>query len=209
MKLYQFPLSPNCQKVVALAFEVGIPLETVRVNVFKGELRTPELGKKNPNRLVPILEDGEVVLWESNAMLGYIAARADRPDLAPLTPRERADIDRWLYWQASHFGPALRKVAFERVVKKLAGLGAPDEAVVAQGVEEFHTFAGVLDQCLAGKEYVCHTLSIADFGLIPYAAATEICGLDLSRYAHARTWLGRMLERESVRRMLAYAREAQ
>ena len=137
MKLHQFPLSPNCQKVVALAYEAGVPLETSMVDLFKGQSRTPELLAKNPNGKLPILEDGDFVLWESNAMLGYISAKAGRADLAPTTPRERADVDRRLSWHNAHFGPAIRKVAFERVVKKLAGLGAPDDAVVQQGMAEF------------------------------------------------------------------------
>jgi glutathione S-transferase len=209
MKLYQFPLSPNCQKVVALAHEVGLPLETAAVDLFKGGARTPELLAKNPNGKLPILEDGEFVLWESNAMLGYVAAKADRTDLAPNTPRERADVDRWLSWQGAHFGPAIRKVAFERIVKKLGGLGAPDEALVRQGSEEFAVVAKVLDQALGTKEYVCGRLTIADFALAPYAAATENCGLDFGPYPRASAWLARMVARESLRKTLASANGAQ
>ena len=117
MKLYQFPLSPNCQKVVALAYEVGVQLDQVPVDLFKGQARAPELLAKNPNGKLPILEDGDFVLWESNAMLGYIAAKADRSDLAPTAPREHADVERWLSWHNAHFAPAIRKVAFERIVK--------------------------------------------------------------------------------------------
>jgi glutathione S-transferase len=95
MKLYQFPFSPNCQKVVALAHEVGTPLELATVDLFKGEARTPAMLAKNPNGKLPILEDGDFVLWESRAMLAYLAAKAGRADLAPTTPRERAEVDRW------------------------------------------------------------------------------------------------------------------
>jgi glutathione S-transferase len=209
MKLYSFPLSPNCQKVVALAAEVGIPLELVAVDLFKGQSRTPELLAKNPNGKLPILEDGDFVLWESNAMLGYIAAKAERADLAPAAPRERADVARWLSWHNAHFAPAIRKVAFERVVKKLAGLGAPDEAVVQQGSAEFSEVARVLDVSLGSKEYLCGRLTIADFALAPSAALTESCGLDFSPYPKASGWLRRMTARESMRKALAAARGAQ
>jgi glutathione S-transferase len=209
MKLHQFPLSPNCQKVVALANEVGVALQTVTVDLFKGQSRVPELLAKNPNGKLPILEDGDFVLWESNAMLGYIAAKADRTDLAPTTPRERADVDRWLSWHNAHFGPAIGKVAFERVVKKLGGLGAPDEAIVQQGIAEFARVAAALDQSLGSKEYLCGRLTIADFALAPYAALTESCGLDLGPFANAKRWVARMTARESVRQALAAARGAQ
>jgi glutathione S-transferase len=208
MKLFTFRFSPNCQKIVAIAHEVGTPLELATVELFKGESRTPAMLAKNPNGKVPILEDGDFVLWESAAMLGYIAATAGRTDLAPTTPRERAEVDRWTSWEGAHFSPAVRKVAFERIVKKLAGLGAPDEAVVKTGIEEFAARASVLEQSLGTKEYVCGRLTIADFALAPYAALTASCGLDFEPYPKAKAWLGRMAARDSMKKTLAYARGA-
>jgi glutathione S-transferase len=206
MKLYQFPFSPNCQKVVAVAHEVGTTLELATVDLFKGEARTPSMLAKNPNGKLPILEDGDFVLWESTAMLAYIAVKAGRVDLAPTAARERAEVDRWCAWGLAHFGPAIRKVAFERIVKKLGGLGAPDEAVVKAGIEEFAGVASVLEQSLGTKEYVCGRLSVADFALAPYAALTGSCGLDLAPYPRALAWLGRMTARESMKKTLAAAR---
>lgn len=208
MKLYQFPLSPNCRKVTALAFEVGVPLELVTVDLFKGESRTPELLARNPNGKVPILEDGDFVLWESNAMLGYIAAKAERTDLVPNGARERADVDRWLAFHNAHFGPAIGKVAFQRIVKKLGGLGAPDEAIVSQGIEEFARAAGALEQALGNKEYLCGRLTIADFALATYAGMAETCGLELQKYPRAKAWSDRMSARASMQRAFATARAA-
>lgn len=209
MKLYQLPFSPSCQKVIALAYEVGAPLEHLPVAIFKGEARTPEMLARNPNGKVPILEDGDFVLWESAAMLAYVATKAGRSDLAPTSPRERAEVDRWVAWEGAHFGPAIRKVAFQRIVKKIAGLGAPDEAIVKLGTEEFATTARVLDESLGTKEYLCGKLTIADFNLAPYAALTASCGLDLGAYPKASAWLERMLMRDSMKRTLAAApREA-
>jgi glutathione S-transferase len=208
MKLYQFPLSPNCQKVVALAHEIGTKLEIVNLDVFKGGSRTPEMLARNPNGKIPVLEDGSFVLWESNAMLGYLAGKADRADLAPTTPRERADVDRWLMWQSAHFGPAVGKVAFEVVVKKLGGFGAPDEAMIRKGTEEFAMFAKALDASLANKEYLCGRLTIADFAVATYAALVESCGLDMTPFAHARAWRERMVARESLQKTFAAAAAA-
>ncbi len=205
MKLYQLPFSPNCQKVVALAHEVGLPLEFVSLDVFKGDARTPSMLAKNPNGKLPILEDGDFILWESRAMLPYIAAAAGRSDLAPTSPRERAEVDRWTSWGTAHFGPAIRKVAFERVVKKLAGRGDPDEAIVKVGTEEFATTARVLEESLGRKEYLCGGLTIADFDLAPYAALTASCGLDFGAYPKANAWLGRMTARDSMKKTLAAA----
>jgi glutathione S-transferase len=208
MKLYTFPFSPNCQKVIALAHEVGVPLDLVTVELFKGEARGPAMRAKNPNGKLPILEDGDFVLWESTAMLAYVAAKAGRLDLAPTAPRERAEVDRWTSWHGAHFAPAVRKVAFERIVKKLVGQGAPDEAVVKAGIEEFAVSANVLEQSLGAKEYLCGPLTIADFNLAPHAALVTDCGLDFDPYPKAKAWLGRMTARESMQKTLAAAREA-
>lgn len=208
MKLYQLPFSPNCQKVVALAHEIGTPLELVRVDLFKGEAGAPEMIAKNPNGKLPVLEDGDFILWESGAMLGYIAAKAGRTDLAPTSLRERADVERWMAWQGAHFGPAVRRVAYERIVKKLVGGGAPDEAMVKMGMDEFARFATALERSLGSKEYLCGTLTIADFDLTPYAALTASCGLDLHAYPRASAWLDRMLARESVQKTMEFARAA-
>ena len=208
MKLYQLSLSPNCQKVIALGHEVGLPLELVAVDLFKGDARTPAMLAKNPNGKVPILEDGDFLLWESNAMLGYLAAKANRTELAPTTMKERAEVERWLSWGTAHFAPAVRKVAFERIVKKLAGLGAPDEALVKAGTEEFAVWAGILEASLGRKEYLCGGLTIADFSLAPYAALTASCGLDFEPYPRAKAWLSRMTARDSMKQTLLAAREA-
>jgi glutathione S-transferase len=208
MKLYQLAFSPACQKVVALAHEVGVPLELAAVELFKGGARTPAMLAKNPNGKVPILEDGDFVLWESTAMLAYIAAKAGRTDLAPTTPRERAEVDRWTSWEGAHFGPAIRKVAYERIVKKLAGLGAPDETAVKAGIAEFEIRASVLEHSLGTREYLCGALTIADFAIAPYAALAASCGLDFEPYPQAKAWMGRMAARDSVKQTLAAARGA-
>jgi glutathione S-transferase len=179
------------------------------VDIFKGEARADALLAKNPNGRVPVLEDGDFVLWESSSILGYLAAKADRTDLAPTTPRERADVDRWLAWYGAHFGPAIRKVAFERIAKKLGGLGAPDEAIVQRGIAEFAVVAKVLDQALADREYLCGRLTIADFCFAPHIALTESCGLDLRPYPHVHAWRARMIARDSLRKTFAAARGAQ
>jgi glutathione S-transferase len=203
MKLYQLAFSPACQKVVAVANEVGTPLELVAIDLFKGGARTPAMLAKNPNAKVPILEDGDFVLWESTAMMAYLATKAGRADLAPTEARARADVDRWTAWEGAHYGPAIRKVAFERVVKKLAGLGAPDEANVKAGIADFELKAAVLEDGLASRDYLCGALTIADFGLAPYVALATSCGLDVARYPRTEAWLRRMTARDSVQRTLA------
>ena len=96
VKLYQFPSSPRCLKVRAVAYELGVELELATVNIFRGESRSPAFEALNPNGLVPVLVDGDFVLWESNAILTYLASTHRIPSLLSTDARERADVDRVL-----------------------------------------------------------------------------------------------------------------
>jgi glutathione S-transferase len=204
MKLYDFAFSPNCRKVRALAYELGIELEFVPVDLSKGAQRTPEFLAINPNGRVPVLVDGDLILWESTAILRYLAGKAGGA-LVPTAPRAQAEVDRWLSWQLSHLGPAMSKVAFERIVKKVTGQGAPDEAAIAVGTAEFAKLTAILDDALRGREYLAGALSIADFALASHFSLASTSGLDLAPYARVNAWLSRVLARDSMRRALADA----
>jgi glutathione S-transferase len=208
MKLYTFATSPNCQKVLAVARELDIRLDRVNVDIFKGEAKTPAYLAKNPNGRVPLLEDDGLLLSESNAILTYLASQRPSPSLLPAAPRERAEVDRWLFWQTAHLSPAVGKVAFEKIVKPLTKQGTPDAAAIAAGTAEFQTLAKVLDDTLAGRDHVAGKLSIADFAIGPFIGVALTCGLDVAPYAHLRAWSERMTARESVKQTRAEAQAA-
>jgi glutathione S-transferase len=123
----------------------------------------------------------------------------------PATPKERAEVDRWIAWQLAHLGPAMSKVAFERIVKKLTGQGAPDEAAIAVGTAEFAKLTAILDAALEGREYLAGALSLADFNLASHYSLASACGLDTAPYPRVEAWLARMLGRDSMKRALADA----
>lgn len=208
MKMYTFASSPNCWKVVALARELSLAVDTIEVDLFKGEARTPAFLAKNPNGKVPVLEDDGFVLWESNAILAYLASRQPFPSLLPVGPRERAEVDRWLYWESTHLSPAVWKVGYEKIVKPITKQ-APDAALIAAGTADFASAAKVLDDALAGRDYVGGKLSIADFALGPFVGlACGACELDIGPYRNLSAWRDRMNARESVRQTMADAQTA-
>jgi glutathione S-transferase len=202
MKIYDFPLSPHCRKVRAIVYELGLTPEFVPVNLFQGEQRSAEIARLNPNARVPILVDGDFVLWESNAIVSYLAAGSA---LIPAGARERADVARWCDWQLAHLGPAIVKVGFQLVVKPLTGQGKPDAAIVDEGRTEYAKFTQVLEVSLGNKEYVAGRLSIADFILAALFSLATTAGLEVAPYPTVSAWLGRMLARESMQRALADA----
>jgi glutathione S-transferase len=203
MKLYDFPFSPNSRKVRAVAYEVGAELEHAPVDLLTGEQRAPAFLARNPMGRVPVLEDGDFVLWESTAIIRYLAAGTK---LVPTERRAAADMDRWIAWQLAHLHPAMGKVAFERIVKPLTRRGPPDEAVIEAGTTEFTAMTAILDGALAGKDYVAGALTIADFALAAHYSLAEPCGLDVSRFERVDAWLARMLARASIQRALADAK---
>ena len=204
MKLYDFAFSPNCRKVRAVAYELGIPLEPVHVDLVNGQSRTPSFLALNPNGRVPVLVDGGFVLNESTAIIRYLSAKKDGA-LVPATLQGQADADRWIAWQLQHLAPAMSKVAFERIVKKLTGQGTPDQAAIDAGSAEFHKLTAILDAALESRDYLAGTLSLADFALASHYSLAAMCGLDLAPYARAQAWLARMLARGSMKRALADA----
>ena len=205
MKIHDFPFSPNCRKVRAVVYELGLEVEFLPVNLFRGASRTPEFLAINPNGRVPVLVDGDFVLWESNAIVSYLAHGTS---LLPAQRRERAEVDRWTDWQLAHLGPAIRNVAFERVVKPMTGKGQPDAAVVEAGARDYATFSGVLDASLGNKEYVAGRLSVADFVLASVYSLAATVGLETAPFPRVNGWLGRVLARDSMKRVLADAQAA-
>jgi glutathione S-transferase len=205
MKIYDFPLSPNCRKVRAVAYEVGLEPEFVPINLFKGDQHRPEIAALNPNEKAPILVDGDFVLWESNAIAGYLAHGSA---LVPTTRRDRADVERWCDWQLAHLGPAVGKVAFQRLVKPMTGQGQPDPKIVEEGTAEYTKFTGVLEASLGNKEYVAGRLSIADFVLASFYSVGATAGLETATFPKVHAWLGRILARDSMKRAIADAQRA-
>ena len=202
MKLYDFPFSPNCRKVRAVAYELGIAFEAVPVDLLTGGSRTPAFLALNPNGRVPVLEDGDLILWESTAIMRYLATGSA---LVPRDRRTAAEMDRWMAWQLAHLGPALSKVAFEKIVKKLTGRGAPDEARIAEGTAEYASMSAILDGALAGREFVAGPLTLADFALAAHYSLAGAAGLSLAAHPRVDAWLARVCARDSMKRALADA----
>jgi glutathione S-transferase len=208
MRLYAFASSPNCWKVLAVARELSLPLETIQIDLFKGEAKTRAFLAKNPNGKVPVLDDDGFVLWESNAILAYLASRRPSPSLLPVEPRERAEVDRWLYWESTSLSPAVWKVGFEKIIKPILEQ-APDAASIAAGTAEFAAAATVLDDALARRDHVAGELSIADFAIGPFISlATGPCELDVTPYRNLSAWRDRLSARESVKETMAEAQAA-
>ncbi|AUX19589.1 glutathione S-transferase [Sorangium cellulosum] len=199
MKLYIVPGSPNCRKVQAVVHELPVPVETVIVDFAAGAHKSRDYLAINPNGLVPSLVDGDLRLWESNAIMQYLADAHDAISLFPRDPRRRIDVVRWQCWELSHFGRALGVVLFERLFKPLMG-GQPDEALAQRALEQLQPYAALLDAHVKERAFVAgDAVTLADYSLgcqLPMAALGRI---NLAPYPNLRAWLARLDEREAWR----------
>ena len=193
MKLYGFPPSPNTWQVRALAAHLGVPLEFEFVDLPKGASHTPAFLALNPTGRTPVLVDGDFKLWETLAIMQYIAGKKPNP-LWPNDARVRADITRWQSWNLIHWNrDACAPLLFERFVKKMLNLGEPDRAAIAKGAEAFGKEAGMLDAHLAKQKYlVGDALTVADFAVAPPLFYATQADLPLQPYSHIRGWFERI-----------------
>jgi glutathione S-transferase len=194
MKLYGFPPSPNTWKVRAVAHQLGIALELALIDLSKGQQRTPDYLALNPTGRTPTLVDGDLKLWESTAIMQYLASQ--RPNsLWPDNPRKRADIMRWQSWQLQHWSTeACAPLIFQRLVKTLMSLGAPDPAIVEKATAALEREAAVLDAHLARQPYlVGGELTLADFSTVAPLAYSKEAQMPIEPYRHIREWSARIL----------------
>ena len=193
MKLYGFAPSPRTWMVRAVAAHLSIPLEYEHVDLTKGGSHTPAYVAINPTGRTPALVDGDFKLWESNAILHYLASKKSN-SLWPDDARARADIMRWQSWQIAHWDKeACEPLLFQRLVKQLLNMGGPDEAVVAKGIECFNREAKVLDAHLAKQPYlVGRDITIADFAVAAPLFYTDRANLPVAPYGNVRNWFGRV-----------------
>jgi glutathione S-transferase len=153
MRLYYHPLSSNSHRVVMTAICLNVRLELVVVDLLNGEHRAPEYLQLNPNGKVPFLDDEGFHLWESHAIIQYLADKSPGQALYPEDIRARADVNRWLFWSAYHFTPAVGFISRERVSKRMVGgSGGPDPIEIERGEALLTAAARVLDAHLAGKQ---------------------------------------------------------
>src|SRR3954466_111519 len=151
LQLWGRARSINGQRVLWALDELGAPFERVDAGLQFGVVDEPFYRKMNPNGRVPTIDDDGLVLWESNAIVRYLAAKHGAGTLWPADPRTRADADRWMDWTATTFGPAMTPVFWQLVRTPPE---KRDAAAVAAGEEQCAKLMQIFDRCLEGRQYV-------------------------------------------------------
>jgi len=197
MKIYCHPASTTSRAVMLFAAESRIPYEPVLVDLFIGEHLADPYAAINPNRQVPVLEDGAFRLTECSAILKYLAESTGSPSY-PADVRQRARINERMDWFNTQF---CRDFAYGFVYPQIFPAHKRRNTYLHGMTLEWHRdkarqWLRVLDQHIIGPHnaYVCgDTISLADYLGAPMVALGEVARIDYSRYPHVRRWLGNML----------------
>ena len=128
--------SPRAFKPMVVANHLGIETTLRIVDLVKGDHKAPQYAALNPNMRMPTLKDGDYVLWESGAILQYLAGKKPESGLLPRDDRRRLDVTRWQFWDVCHWDPGCAVFIFEHVVKPIVlKSGEPDQAAIAKGAK--------------------------------------------------------------------------
>lgn len=192
MKLLGRLTSINVRKVMWTAAQLGLVLDREDWGAGFRSPQEPGYLALNPNGLIPVLLDGDFVLWESNSICRYLAHRQGATALLPAEPQPRARVEQWLDWQAGELNNSWR-VAFMALVR---GQPAAPEAIAA-GVANWNRHMGLLDAQLARTG--AHVCSDA------FTLADVVLGLSAQRWLNApierpelpavRAWMARLSAR--------------
>lgn len=186
IRVHGFPLSGHAHRVELMLSLLGLPFERIEVDLFNGAHKRPEFLAKNPFGKVPVIEDGEVILADSNAILVYLASRYDgQRRWLPQDPVMAAQVQRWLSIAAGELahGPAAARL--------VALFGLPLDGVRARTIAG--ELYGVLDAFLEGRRFlVGEAPTIADVALYSYTAHAPEGGVSLDPYPNVRAWLARI-----------------
>jgi glutathione S-transferase len=185
IKVYGAAISGHCHRVELFCSLLGLPWETVAVNMMKAEHKAPEFLRKNPFGQIPVIEDGDVTLADSNAILVYLEGRYAPGQWMPRDPVGAAKVQRWLSIAAGPlaFGPSMARA--------MRLFGRPDDPKPA--VTRAENLFKVMDAELAARDWLAAGgPTLADVALYSYTARAPEALISLEPYPYVRAWLARV-----------------
>ncbi len=196
MKVYLHPVSTTSRPILLFAAESGADIEFQVVDLFTGEHLQDAFAAINPNRMVPVLEDGDFRLTESSAILKYIADKIGSPAY-PKDLRKRAKVNEMMDWLNTNL---YRDFAYGFVYPQIfPHHRRPTEALqagtLAWGKERARGWLKILDENLIGrdKRYLCgNEISLADFLGAPMLTVGEVAHCDFSPWSNVARWIATM-----------------
>lgn len=187
LKIYGADLStPSC-KVRFVANALGLAYEYKRVDLVKGENKSEAHLRLHPGGKVPVIDDDGFVLFESNAITRYLAAKQESP-LYPKGIRQRAIVDQWIDFVSHHVATSVSRVLFNRVFAPFLNVEV-DERGISEGLSFLERFLPVVDEPLKERRYLAGSeMTLADFNLLSALDPAEVAQVDLTGYLNITRW---------------------
>ncbi len=195
LKIYGSDLSSPANKVRFAANALGLKFEYIKINLREGEHQKPEYKKINPIGKIPAIDDDGFYLFESNAIIRYLADKNNSP-LYPKELKQRAIVDQWIDFGTIHIGVNLAKVTYNRLFAPMRGQPV-DENSIKDGQTFLNRFLPNIDEQLGKNKFLTsNTMTLADINLLALLDPAELSGIDLSPYKNISKWRNDLRQKE-------------
>jgi glutathione S-transferase len=191
MDLYFSPRCGNSKRVLFAIGELGIDVATHPVDLSRGEQRAPAYLAINPMGKVPALVDGDLVLWESNAIALYLAEQRPERGLVPAPAGARAELYKWLFF-----------LAYEVSQPAYRFFSSKDPAERDAAAEPLRTVFPILERQLADRDHLLGAFSLADIAYAPSMWILKVARFDLSAWPRVAQWAARVHDRPAWRALV-------
>ncbi|KAF9417862.1 hypothetical protein HW555_005159 [Spodoptera exigua] len=185
VKLYTLDMSPPVRACMMACEVLNVPFEKIEVNLQAGEHLTPEFLKKNPLHTVPVMEDGDITLHDSHAIMAFLADTYGKDDSwYPKDVKKRAYVNQKLFFDTGVIFPRLRNITYNVVLKGKTTIEPELLQAVAEGYEFMEAF-------LSRTKYIAADhVTIADLGILSVMTSLEqILPVDATKYPKTSAWL--------------------
>lgn len=194
IKIYGDPGSGSLRRVTTAAKIMGIELERVKVDLFKGESQTGEFKSRlNPNGLTPVLEDGDTIIYEASAINLYLADKVNSP-LVGTTREERFQVLQWMFWSGEQWRTFTTTIFDERVGKMVVGV-PKDESLIEFAEGKIRAAAKVLDRHLERRKFmVGNALTLADIDIAAPFSQVDRAKFPFREFPNLIAWHDNLLQ---------------
>lgn len=200
LKIWGRTNSVNVKKALWCAEELGLAYERIDAGRQHGVVDTPEFRSLNPNGLVPTIEDDGFVLWESHAIVRYLAAKYGAGNLWPDDLRVRADADRWMDWVVSMLNPTMR-VAFWGLVRTPPA--ERDAKAIAASIVRSGELLVMVDTVLAARPYIAgDAFTMGDIPLGCHVYNWMMLPIERRPLPHLEAWHERLTTRAAYQKIV-------
>ncbi len=195
LKIYGADLSSPANKVRFTANVLGIDYEYIRVRLMKGEHLQEEFLKKHPAGKIPVIDDDGFVLFESGAIIKYLA-RKKGSALYPKSLKEQALVDQWMDFIGIHIVLAVGKLLYNKIIAPMTKRPV-DVQALKDGQRFLKRFLPVMDRQLKDRPFVCgETMTLADITLLAALDPVEAVGETLEEYRYLGPWCAAMRKKD-------------